>query len=276
MQWRMVMAAWMFLAVTAVWGDMVSKMMEPSALKNAVQPLDGYDFKKGGYTLIGIDRDDPDLCFYLDDAQTLETLKTQWSVRQPLPGTKRIYSYTLILLKEGEVVEWFPVDLKTGMEDAIRVSGQLFAFDRSVLQGHRPLLRRSGTYDTPEAGRAAVRTVVRDDRFVYGPRPEWFYFDGYLEFEHPVPCTDDRIQDIDSGGIDARLSRRYGSDSYRLQWLQRTLGRKDSKMAACWDLDRYRLACNAQLAQEFEGDTVTKPWRMFDALTWEYWVKAAP
>ncbi len=245
-----------------------------------VRPFDKYDFKQGGYVLIGVGNNGPSYHpnFYIEDPLQLEQLKDSWVFTKKALPTKRIYHYTVILLKDGEIVKWFPVD-DLGNQDptqgAIRLSvGGLFLFDKQLLSGHELLVSHVRNFNSIDDGRNFINKTMNKDSFVFSDLPKWFYFDGYLEFEQYLTCSGD-LEFIDNeASVQSSLASRYAKDQFLLHHLGQTLGRIESDSESCQNIDHYALSCNEELAQKFNGYPVTQSWKSYEELKWVYWEKA--
>jgi hypothetical protein len=245
-----------------------------------IKPFEKFNFKQGGYVLIGIDNwgrsDLPN--FYIEDPLQLEKLKSSWVFNKTALPIKRVYHYTVVLLKDGEIVKWFPVDRwgnQNPEQGAIRLSvGGLFLFDKKLLDGHELLVSYKQSFNSLDDGRSFIQKTMDEDSFVFSELPKWFYFDGYLEFEQYLTCSGD-LEFIDNeASMQSSLASRYGSDQFLLHHLGQILGRIESDSESCQNIDQYALSCNEELAQKFNGYPVTQSWKSYDELKWVYWVKA--
>jgi hypothetical protein len=258
------------------YGDHIPRLIESYYENNpveSVRPFDSYDFSNGGYLLIMVSHFNHAQEFYISDPGKLEQLKSQWVFNKLSPPTKRVYGSTVMLLKDGEVLDRYAVDLSGGIDEVIRISGREYTLDRNLLKGHRTLRSRKLKYEDLKTGRDDIRSKLKDESFVYGPLPIWFYFDGELEFEYSVACWEDESVKDDASLIMAELSKYYSSENFKLEWSQRTLGRDESDEKPCMDVVKYKLACNSQLASKFEAYPISESWKLFDELKWEYWEK---
>jgi hypothetical protein len=150
----------------------------------------------------------------------------------------------------------------------------LFLFDKKLLDGHELLVSYKQSFNSLDDGRSFIQKTMDEDGFVFSELPKWFYFDGSLEFEEYLPCIEDSEFIDNEANVQSTLSSRYGTDQFRLHHLGQTLGRIDSDSENCQNIDQYALSCNEELSQEFSDYTVTRSWRRFDKLEWEYWERA--
>lgn len=166
-------------------------------------PFKKYDFSKGGYSLLGI-RDESDFNklaaqlgeFYTDDIATLNEIKSKWVFTKKSPQFSCGYHYTVILCKNGKVLEGFNINLNC--EEIATDKGDYY-FDAQKLSLIKDKLKKpivnTLTFKTVTDARAYLAKARSDKNQIVIPYAQWEKYDGEFRFDFKFKSPDqDREQ----------------------------------------------------------------------------------
>ena len=190
--------------------------------------LENYRFEDGGYELIGIfaHMSDHPLQkklgeFYTDDVAVLNALKKAWVFKRPQHQYACGYHYYIIILRHGEEVNGFAINLECH-ELATDAGSLYFDFDKLEAFSSRlkPLYSKRSEFNSATAAREYWQEIHTDKNFVYADAPRWLLFDG--EFRFRVPCSN-KVKGCYQQGekllpeLKAKISAVYPNEKFELR-----------------------------------------------------------
>lgn len=188
-----------------------------------------YRFEDGGYSFVGVfvHHSDHSLQkklgeFYTDDISVLNSLKKSWI----FPREQRMhacgYHYELLILKDGQVVDSFAVNLECN--EIVTDVGSLY-FDhkklRNFASSFKPLYSRRDKFDTVSEARQYLLSTRKDANFVHAEKPRWLEFEGEFSFNLKCPAelkncyATDEFRKIEPQ-LRAEISRAYPGEKFEL------------------------------------------------------------
>lgn len=170
----------------------------PAHAEGAGEPLfAAHDFAAGRYSLVGLLDSRPRHPiqkqlgnFYVDDPALLATMRSEWRAGAEAPFYACGYHYTILLTRDGEVVESLAINLETECGTVVGNSGS-HRFDTALLTRHAARYREPVIEQRDFASLAEARTYLAkaetDPRLLLAPHPVWRDYDGYFRFMMPCP-----------------------------------------------------------------------------------------
>jgi hypothetical protein len=158
--------------------------------------LNDYRFEDGGYEFIGIfaHMNDHPLQkklgeFYTNDISVLNDLKNAWVFKRPQRQYACGYHYYVLILRHGEVVKDFSINLEC--HELASENGSLY-FDFNKLEAFssrlKPLYSKQSEFGSVSEAREYWHAIQSNKNFVYADKPKWLQFEG--EFRFHVRCSE--------------------------------------------------------------------------------------
>lgn len=157
-----------------------------------IQFFKDYDFKKGGYYLLGrsSESDRNELAdslgeWYTDDISVLNEFKEEWTFTEPGQRYACGYHYVVYLCKDGLALENFSINLNC---NEIVGNKGYFYFDSSKLSKFKSKLkkpyRERKTFENINTARDYRMKILKDTNLIFTPTPSWIRFEGTFNFDY--------------------------------------------------------------------------------------------
>lgn len=225
--------------------------------------FDEFDFDSGEYTLIGTLSEsnknglqDSLGAFYTSDIEVLKEFKKEWVFTEESPFYFCGYHYIIRILKKGENIEEFFINLNCNM---ISTQKGYYRFDSKKLRLFLGRLNKLQfiykELKSLKEGRLYLDSIARKTNLIFVQNPKWKKFDG--EFEFIYPC--DSLRSEESCGdlkkeilekIILEFHQKYPEETFEL--LESGGGTKSLFIT---------VKCNQTLAEQFSGYKLT--WNKF-------------
>jgi hypothetical protein len=155
-----------------------------------------YRFEDGGYTLAGIFAHHSDHPiqkkvgeFYTDEIAVLNGIKKAWVFTEPQNQHACGYHYYFLVLKDGEEIDSFPVNLEC--KELVTANGSVY-FDGKRLEmiasKLKPLRKEKQEFSSAAEARAFLTKVKKEQGFIYAWPPRWVEFEGEFRFGTKCPA----------------------------------------------------------------------------------------
>ncbi len=261
---KLFMFAILFAAMLPRWCD----AGEAASSHGRVHPFGGFDFKSGGYALVG--EYQPEFSgaladklgdFYTDDIALLERIGREWVTDGPAPFYACGADYSLYLLKAGKIVEHYSLNLQQGCNTIVfgQPSRHSYYFDPGKLAAlagkfKKPVIERK-TFPTLEAGRAYFGTLAQRENFLMALEPDWVRYDGELHFV--VACSPAELTDAGDERCERRVEReirkRYPGEKFDLYPAATMIGLERSIT--------FQMKCSKALRDAFNLYKMDRAWQ---------------
>jgi hypothetical protein len=248
-------------------------------LRKGVKVLGSYDFSDGGYKLVGVHYGfDNNLSktigeFYIEDKAVLNKIKNEWTFYKKSKYYKCGYHYEIKLLRNGDLIDSFSINLEDGCNAIVTSIGPL-VFDPSKLEMFRndlkPLLKVEDHFKSLIDGRSYIKEAIKSNKYVYGEMPLWKEYDGYFSFQVEVPPKFDLSHlEESTEHLQNELINTYGQNAFVL--IEKSISFSGGQQKSN-DIT-YEIICNKELFMNFHQYKVIQPWKTFDELEWVHWQK---
>lgn len=249
-------------------------------LKSGVRILKKYDFQKGGYTLVGLYwKFEHDILkgireFYVEDIATLEKIKREWVFYEKSALYECGYHYTIKILKDGEIIENFNINLEEGCNAIVTSRGAL-VFEQSKLEKFRnnlkPLLIIHKIFASVEDGRKYITESRKSKNYLYEQEPIWEHFSGFFYFEIEEPCTEYFRTKNNVDILQKDFSRTFGENNFILTAEHLSVRPGNDKGRIC--THTYKVTSDRELFDKFRQYEIIEPWKEFSPIEWVHWQK---
>jgi hypothetical protein len=176
------------------------------ALDKSIGLLDGWDFNKPGYAIIGLANiDQPNRItnrignFYVDAAEDLKMLKQKWRTGRTSPFFACGYHYFIYVVYNGKKQKEIYLNLDEGC-NTIGSEGINNWFEPELIERFARIYKKPVVenlrFATLEDGRKKIEPLRGNRELLMDLNPEWTKFDGEFHFEYP--CERKTVD----GGID--------------------------------------------------------------------------
>ncbi len=245
-------------------------------------PFEKYHFEDGGYTFLGIfsHHDNHPLQkkmgeFYTDDLPVLNAIKKAWKFKKPQYQHACGYHYQIILQKNGESIDSWPINLECN--EMVTEQGSVY-FDLKKLQMFAPkfkhLRAERREFVTASEARRFLAEAKRAEAFIYAWPPRWLIYEGEFQFGMKCPadlgkdCYMTAMADKLESRLREELSSKYPGESFEL---------KASGGSSNGDVF-VRIKCTKSLEEKFDiydrwGKTAFGKWEPYH-LTLTFYRKA--
>ena len=235
----------------------------------AYSPFEKYDFTNGEYKLLGVysigsDKNsivDSLREFYIEDVQILNRIKKEWTFDRRSPAYACGYHYDILLVKDGEVVESFSVNLNC--DQIVTEKGSYF-FKSELLSGligrNKKLRRQYNKFHNRDEGFKFIDSVSIKNEFIAYQANEWLKYEGKFRFRY------DSIEDYESfetfmNSISEKLKNEY-EDDFQIEGA--------TISPTYFEFDVY---CCKTLYEKFKLFEITSQWKDLKVKLTTYWHK---
>lgn len=240
-----------------------------------VRLLEGHDFAAGGYSVVGLFWNRPRHPiqntlgeFYVDDPALLEELGAQWVTGGPAPMYACGYHYTILLVRDRQIVDSFAINLETEC-GAVVTDGRSYRFDTALLtrhaEGYRKPTAERREFASLAEGREYLKTLAGNKRLLLMPEPQWREYDGEFPFWAPCPGHDHDKAKVAAciRKVRAEIETKYTGETFDLE-----------ETGSSGDRIMIDLKCSKALHARFDLYEDYWKWRDYEPMLILYWKQA--
>ncbi|MDH4226637.1 MAG: hypothetical protein OEV59_02620 [Deltaproteobacteria bacterium] len=195
--------------------------------EGVIHVLEGHDFMKGGYTLIGFQADfgDPIVdeirTFYVDDPEVLEELKKIWVTHGYAPMYACGYHYLIRLYKDRKEVDGFDINLSNDCGTLVK-DGASYYFHKELIKQlsdkYKKPARKTEEFSSIKDAREFLGKLKDDRNLLFMPTPEWALYEG--EFRFNLLCKGFFGEEAEPCLTEARekIAEKFPNEKFTIEW----------------------------------------------------------
>ncbi|NKI32503.1 hypothetical protein [Croceivirga thetidis] len=231
-------------------------------------PFENYDLASGDYQFIGsysfavnkIPIVDSLKQFYIDDLEALKWIKENWRFNKYLPAYECGYDYNFYLVKNGEVLDSFSLNIEC--RELVTKIGS-FDFDIGLLSyligKTKPIIRTYKKFENRKEGLLYLDSINQDSKYLAHKPKTWIEFEGKFEFKFDDFQNFKNAETLISN-LENKIERNYGK-KFQLDLSQ-----------ASPDYFNFYLFTTKEIYKAFDLFEITREWeplKKIDLIT--YW-----